>query len=286
MFKENILKNYDGLTPGYRKIADFILNNTIDVAFLTISELARRAQVDPATVIRFSQELGYSGYRELAYEIKDHVHAQVTATYREVEEGKTEEELLYALQQNTLQNLQYFGATETSTLARVINVIQDATHVWIVGEFLSYELTRILAAQLRMIEKPATAFRPSVAATTANLAQMKQSDVLFAIAIAHFGIDTGYAIKMAREKGLMTVCLTGPGTLLPAREAEITLITPTKRDASLISYDIPMVVLSLIFSAMIDKLSPKKRAEIFTKIYTYMGRIQGFRAATSQQEIP
>ena len=76
MFKERIRKYYDALTPGFRKLADFIMQNTLDAAFLTASELARRVDVDPATVVRFSQEIGYSGYRELSREIKRYVRAR------------------------------------------------------------------------------------------------------------------------------------------------------------------------------------------------------------------
>ena len=73
MFQDRIRANYDGLTPGFRKLADFIMNSTLDVAFLTATELSRRVGVDPATVVRFAQELGYSGFRELSIEIKRYV---------------------------------------------------------------------------------------------------------------------------------------------------------------------------------------------------------------------
>ncbi len=42
MFKERIRENYDGLTPGFRKLADFIMDSTLDVAFLTATELSKR----------------------------------------------------------------------------------------------------------------------------------------------------------------------------------------------------------------------------------------------------
>ncbi len=104
MFKERIREYYDALTPGFRKLADFIMQNTLDAAFLTASELARRVNVDPATVVRFSQEIGYSGYRELSREIKRYVRDQVTATYREAKEAKTEEDVINVILDNTSNN--------------------------------------------------------------------------------------------------------------------------------------------------------------------------------------
>jgi len=40
VFKERIREYYDDLTPGFRKLADFLVLNTMDAAFLTASELA------------------------------------------------------------------------------------------------------------------------------------------------------------------------------------------------------------------------------------------------------
>ena len=40
MFRERIEEHYGNLTPGFRRLADFILNQTLDVAFLTATELS------------------------------------------------------------------------------------------------------------------------------------------------------------------------------------------------------------------------------------------------------
>ena len=82
MFRQRIQEHYEELTPRFRNLADFILENTIDVGFLTATALARRVDVDPATVVRFSQELGYSGYRELSIEIKGYVNNELALRYR------------------------------------------------------------------------------------------------------------------------------------------------------------------------------------------------------------
>jgi len=140
VFKERIREYYDDLTPGFRKLADFLVLNTMDAAFLTASELARQVGVDPATVVRFSQEIGYSGYRELSREIKRYVRDQVTATYREAKEAKTEEDVLNVILDNTEQQLQHFRATEIPSLAKVIEVLKQASRIWITGEFTSFDL--------------------------------------------------------------------------------------------------------------------------------------------------
>jgi DNA-binding MurR/RpiR family transcriptional regulator len=58
-----------GFTPSFNKVAEYIENNLLTAALSTASMLARANDVDPATVVRMSQRLGYRGYPELRAEL-------------------------------------------------------------------------------------------------------------------------------------------------------------------------------------------------------------------------
>ena len=70
MFRDRIQAKYNELTPSFRKLADFILQEPLDAAFMTATEMAQRMDVDAATVVRFAQTLGYSGFRQLIKEVQ------------------------------------------------------------------------------------------------------------------------------------------------------------------------------------------------------------------------
>jgi DNA-binding MurR/RpiR family transcriptional regulator len=252
LFKERIRENYDELTPGFRKLADFIMNNTLDVAFLTATRLSRRVGVDPATVVRFSQELGYSGYRELSLEIKSYVRDQVTSTYREVEEAGGVETLLRALTENAEQNMQHFVATDMVSLVNAVEALKDASHIWVTGEFGGYDLANFMAKKFKSHGVLASVFHPGMSETASVLSQMKEGEVLLTIGESKPSLDAGYAVQMAREKGLMTVTISCSGIILPAREAEITIIAPCKSPVDVSSFGPLMQVLSLTWEAVIE----------------------------------
>ncbi|NBD35327.1 MAG: hypothetical protein GVY30_04940 [Chloroflexi bacterium] len=253
LFKERIRENYDELTPGFRKLADFIMNNTLDVAFLTATRLSRRVGVDPATVVRFSQDLGYSGYRELSLEIKSYVRDQVTSTYREVEAAGGVEALLRALTENAEQNMQHFVATDMVSLVHAVEALKDASHIWVTGEFGGYDLANFMAKKFKSHGVSASVFHPGMSETASALSQMKEGEVLLTIGESKPSLDAGYAVKMAREKGLMTITLSCSGIILPAREAEITIIAPCKSPADVVSFGPLMQVLSLMWEAVIEE---------------------------------
>ena len=53
------------LKPAEKKVAKYILNNTDEVIHLSITKLANNADVSEATIVKFCQHIGYSGYQEL-----------------------------------------------------------------------------------------------------------------------------------------------------------------------------------------------------------------------------
>jgi len=73
-FKERVsAARKKGFTPSFDKVASYIENNMLNAALSTASMLARANDVDPATVVRMSQRLGYRGYPELRSELADSI---------------------------------------------------------------------------------------------------------------------------------------------------------------------------------------------------------------------
>ncbi|MGC9356397.1 MAG: MurR/RpiR family transcriptional regulator [Anaerolineae bacterium] len=284
MFQERIRENYDGLTPGFRKLADFLMTHTLDAAFLTATQLSRRVEVDPATVVRFAQELGYSGYRELSREIKRYVRDQVTATYRSAEEAEGIEDLLLALVENTQQNLQHFVTTDLGNVAKVIEIFQEAEHIWIVAEFMGFDLANFMAKNLEDLGLSSSAFYPSMTETASVLPKMKEGDVVLALVNDGPSIDAGYAVRMAREKGLKTVCITGTGVVLPAREAETAVIVPIKSPAGVPSFGTEILILGLIWEALASEMG-EATGERYQKRQENMKRLLDIRAETPEYEV-
>ncbi len=284
MFQDRIRENYESLTPGFRKLADFIMTSTLDAAFLTATELSRRVGVDPATVVRFSQELGYSGYRELSREVKRYVRDQVTATYRSAGDAASVEQLLMTLVENAQQGLQYFVTTELPSLAKVVAALKEASHIWVVAEYMGFDVASFIAKNLTDIGLQATAFYPSMAETASAVAQMEAGHLLFAVVNDGPGVDSGYAVRMAKEKGVKTLCLTGSGIVLPAREADQTVIVPIKSPAGVPAFGLEMLVLSLVWEALAHEMG-ELAATHYQNRQANMEKLLNLRAETPEYEV-
>jgi DNA-binding MurR/RpiR family transcriptional regulator len=81
VFREKIAQQYDRLGRNQKRIADFLTHDYREAAFMNGSALSERLDVDPATVTRFAQRLGYSGYPELLGEIQELVKQEIKEAY-------------------------------------------------------------------------------------------------------------------------------------------------------------------------------------------------------------
>lgn len=64
MLLNQIEERYDSLSKQHRKIADYIIANYVDVAFMGIIELSNRSGVSTATITRFVKQFGYKSFSE------------------------------------------------------------------------------------------------------------------------------------------------------------------------------------------------------------------------------
>ena len=67
-----IRTHYDSLSKSHRRLADFILENLHEVAFLSINELSQRTGISPATITRFARRLDFQGYPDLQRGLYEH----------------------------------------------------------------------------------------------------------------------------------------------------------------------------------------------------------------------
>jgi DNA-binding MurR/RpiR family transcriptional regulator len=258
MFRDKIQENYEELSPRFRSLADFILENTLDVGFLTATELARRVGVDPATVVRFSQELGYSGYRELSREIKRYINQQLAQRYKK---GTSEVDGLegdIAVMIDELSDRTLDMKADAGHIAQVVKEIHTAQRVFVTSTAEGFGFAAMWATYLNLLGVEAHAVRTDYAQGAILLRGIRPQDLLIAISLGLGpGAEIGHLVSAVNEKGARTVSITTSPTLLPARQADINLVAPSKTPSGYPSFDTLAGTLSILWQALI-MADPKK----------------------------
>ena len=263
MFRDKIQGQYEELSPRFRSLADFILENTLDVGFLTATELARRVGVDPATVVRFSQELGYSGYRELSREIKRYINDQLALRYQK---GAVETEGLagqIGVIMDELSDRILGMKADVAQIARAVEEIKAAKRIFITSTTDGYGIATLWNTYLGLLGIKTHSVRAGQAQAAILLRDTGPGDLLIAISLG-LGPDAevGYLLSAVKEQGARTISVTTSPTLLPARQADVNLVTPSKTPSGYPSFDTLTALLSILWQTLITVDADKSQSSV------------------------
>ena len=224
-YQERIRQERQGFAKGFRRLADFLLDFYFEASFMTANELAHALDIDPATVVRFAQHLGYAGYPELQQELREQVRAQYLPISQGVNSTSPFEQTIRALEL-TRANLD-FGLiddlAERLSTARNILVASDPAGEWLAGRLTVQLIASGFAASSPIKDEISLA---------AYLAAAKANDLLLAIDMLGESPHLVQALKLARQSGLTVALIAGAASLPATSFADIPLIVYGANEAS------------------------------------------------------
>lgn len=68
---KNIFRNYDKMNATEIKILQYIIKNIDEIQKITVKELSQRLFVSKTTIINLAKKLGYEGFSELRFFLKN-----------------------------------------------------------------------------------------------------------------------------------------------------------------------------------------------------------------------
>ena len=209
--KGKILDAYQLLPANQQRVADFILNQPHDLAFLTTDSLSKTLKVSKATIVRFAQSLGYRGFTELQNEVLDAVQSTLRSPERyKVSLGKISiEGTLTQVARHEVQNInrtvQY---VDRRTFKSVVNVLGGARKVYVMGIGISSLLAQVLSYELNQVGIESQALESGTLRFVEHLALARRGDVIASFSFAPYSKETIEAAKYARKRGLAVVTIT------------------------------------------------------------------------------
>lgn len=116
------------LTARERTLATYVLDNLEHVPLLNSAQLANEAGISSATVTRFSQRIGYSGFVEL----RDSLRTDLRTTYQP---GGPEdaESFFREFWKTEAENTQEASAIPEESINRLVDALVGANAVWLGG---------------------------------------------------------------------------------------------------------------------------------------------------------
>jgi len=263
-----IRSHYPSLTPAEQRVADFILNNPGKVIYMSVTELAEKCDVGDGTVVRFAHDIGLSGYQELKLILSRDLSNSFEYVLEDVSPEDSLEDIVRKI---TNRNLRAIADTtqliSIDSLNRAIEAIYKARRVEFYG---------VGASGFTALEAKYKFLRIGIlcdALTDPHLQAMSASTLNsrdVAIGVSHSGAtkDTVDSIKVAKNAGATTICITNFARSPITEFTDIVLLTASP-EAPLASGAIRSIVsqlhvLDLLFTGVAMRLG--KQALRYTEM--------------------
>jgi len=229
MYREKIREYYDHLSRSYRKVADHIMSNYYEVAFMTAAQLAYAVGVDTTTVVRFSQRLGYNGYPELLQDIREQVKTEIYAAYEPQPLSPDDPASVFkdrvVQEQQNLQQMLIHNPPEH--IEAVAAMLDRARRIILVGDGYADAVAEMIAQQFRHRGLDAEYLPNDPVKKAASLTMVDSGVLVIGVSATDYGRDVARCMEYARLRGASTLGIIGSMASPANRMSDRVVFAPT-----------------------------------------------------------
>ena len=240
------------LSKSHKRIADYIVNHYDKAAFLTASRLGSLVGVSESTVVRFANALGYEGYPQLQRALQELIRHRLTAQQRfEMAADLEQSDVLATVFKADMQNIRStLDTNKPDTFNRVIELMRNAHHIYILGLRSSAPLAEFMGFYLRYVTENVTVVTSGISDVFEQLSRISSGDVLICISFPRYSARTVEAMEFAGSRGAKLVAITdGPMSPLSSR-ADLSLVAKSDMASYVDSLTAPLSLINAILVAM------------------------------------
>jgi len=256
------------LSKGQKLIAEYILTHYDKAAFMTAAKLGSSVNVSESTVVRFANELGFSGYPKLQGALQELIKNKLTSVQRlelsndYVSDGYTLKGVLKADIENIRSTLEKVNYT---TFEEVVNKIFESKRIYIIGLRSSTILAEFLGFYLNIILQNVKVVGVGISDVFEQMINVGEGDLVIGIGFPRYATKTIDALAFTRDRGASVVAITDSLLSPLASKADYTLIAQSNMASFVDSLVAPLSLINGLIIA-VGMREKEKTSDIFTSL--------------------
>lgn len=252
---ERIRSGAGVLTPAERKVADAVVADPQVVAFGTVAEVARRAGVSGATVVRLATRLGFDGFVELQEAVRAELADRLRPAVERIRDAPPDDVLGRALDTSLHAVRSTLGGLDRATFDDAVALLADpARRVAVVAGDAGAGIAAHAADELTMLRAGVVTIGGTRVAVGRSLARLAPGDVVLALDLRRYDRWLIDAVGLAVGDGAELVALTD-GPLSPlARRARALVVVEAEGIGPFDSYVGALAALSALVAGVAERL--------------------------------
>lgn len=262
------LKAQTNLSGSRQRLLRRILDEPHETYFLSSREMARRYEVDAATIVRTVQAMGYQKYAEFAHDLRNHFVTQITPYMAMKAATQKNSSVSDYIHQSVAQDLENLNALkdeiDTDKIVGLAKQIHRTRRIVVVGIDFAASLAMSLAYGLVRLGCDAEAPTGSTGVVQSKVRIMTEKDLLIAISFGQGLRETVEAAQRARRQNVPTFGITDGDKTPIARFCEQYIVASITRTSFLDSYAAPVAAINAILVACAHS-QPKRALELLAQ---------------------
>ncbi len=257
--KDLILRQFPQLSPRLQQAARFVVDHPNEVVIESMRSLAQRAGVQPATLVRLAQQLGYSGWPAL----KEGFTADLglrTDRYAQrarhlAARGKNAN-LLPELFATHHRNLDETEAQDATAIPAAARMLQKALTVHVAGFRASHPIAHSLFYGLRLLRDSALLIDNHAGALEFQLRAIGRRDAVVVASFAPHSRESLVVAEHARAAGARVVAITDSRAAPIALAAHQVLLFAARSPSFFPSIVAALAVIEALLEVLVAKGGP------------------------------
>lgn len=194
-----LTERYNELTDLEKKIVEYIMNNPRKIQDSSASEIADAIYVSKTSIINLSKKLGFEGYSELRYYVKDYL--------KDNEKNKPNLSFEDMLDSINIEVTKTLSLQSKDNIKEIVKKILSSRIVYVIGRGASEPIANLLCSRLALLNVKAILIGdPNIIDVLGNSLALDESVIVMSLSGETERILT--IAKTARARGVDVIALT------------------------------------------------------------------------------
>lgn len=231
-FEKLVNEKFDSLSPGKKRVAEYLVKNVEKASYSTIMEIQSKAQVGETTVIRLAYALGFTGFSEMQKYIQNQIlNGNKYQSQNDLENISNDNNTYYKIAEEDTKIIKESVANiDWKQFESAVESINKASKVLIIGNHTAYAAASWFSLTLGLLRDNVRLIEDRN--EYEELLGINNETVVLAISFPRYRKKTFNFLEKAKKQQANIISLTDNSLSPISRVSNISLFTNTNRDVT------------------------------------------------------
>lgn len=259
-----IYDKISNLSPGQRKVAEYILENIECVSYATLAKLSKEISVSETTIIRLSYSLGFDSFSAMQQKLREDI---LTTPHRSLPETSTPNSTIAnTLKKETDAFLSWSSSLNENLIRQIADILLSADKILVIGARSSFSAASWLGNRLNLLLGNTYIIQEFYDPRFDLLSNVTEKTAVISLAFARYTKWTYHYANMVKKHGAKLIAITDtPSSPFYGISDHAIQAAPLKDEMGFSSF----VCLYCLFDLLLARLREKRHDLINQRLKLY-----------------